>query len=75
MLITEPPLGRRTARAAFAVDVLVAPALLPVEDGSAPAAAAENVIVGAADEESVGEARALLPIVEDVTQLDVGGAA
>ena len=50
MLITEPPFGRRTARAAFAVDVLVAPALLPVEDAGVPAPAVENVIVGAAYE-------------------------
>jgi hypothetical protein len=50
MLITEPPLGRRTARAAFEVDVRVARALVPVEDVTAPAPAAENVIVGGAYE-------------------------
>jgi len=48
MLTTEPPLGRRTARAVFEVDVLVAPVLVPVGDSLAPAA--ENVIVGAAYE-------------------------
>ena len=102
MLTTEPPLGRRTASAPFDFDVLVAPALLPVEDLLEPAFAAVGVIVGTAygrnkisvmrtielgrnqrngdgrkltDEEFVGEATALLvPMVEVVTQFDVGGA-
>jgi len=50
MLTTRPPPGRRTARAAFELDVFVAPALLELEDLSAPAFAGVGVVVGAAYE-------------------------
>lgn len=73
MLTIEPPAGRRTARAAFDVDVLVGPAL-PEDDLLAPAFAGVGVTVGAADEEFDGEATALLPMVEVVAQFDVAGA-
>ena len=45
MLTTKPPFGRRTARAAFGLDVRDAPALVAVEDLSAPAGV--GVAVGA----------------------------
>ena len=45
MLTTKPPFGRRTARAAFGLDVRDAPALVAVVDLSAPAGV--GVAVGA----------------------------
>jgi hypothetical protein len=50
--MTELPPGRRTAKAALEVDVLVAPALLPVESEGmlAPVPATADERVGAAYE-------------------------